>query len=293
MLFAKEVLQKYAARKKDENFESSMTPQAQRERELIRQAQNGNFMSYRQLLMDYRNVINSAISSSGLTTVMDHKTSVQEANKAFKQLIMKNYDLTKQIQPNTYIMNTLPKVLSKVKYTHRDFAGRKSDELTRYSETLASGRNMLRKELGREPSVDEVYGFIQNNMQTAKSMTKDHIRRIDALDRKELSGNVQIGSSDNTSGADFITLSDITNISKQTPEQIYESSLKNQRIEEIINKLPKIERRFIRNFYGIGEFKNKKADNLYSASVNNGMSYYEAKKTIDKFKEMLKSEGIL
>jgi hypothetical protein len=295
MLFAEEMLQKYAARKPAgfSGGEGQMDPQAEHERELIRRAQNGDFMAYKELQMAYRNVINSAVSSANLNSVMDYNTALQEGNKAFKELIMKNFDLTKPNKPSTYIIGQLPNVLRKVKYNNRDFAGRKSEELSMHSEIVNTARNFLQKELGRDPSVDETFNFVKNNLKTGKSLTPEKIKRIDALSRSELSGNVQIGGSDSSNGADFITLSDITNIESNTPEQVYETGLRNQRVESVINRLPKIERRFIRNFYGIGEFKNKKADSLYSASVNNGMTYYEAKKVVDKFKQMLKEEGIL
>jgi hypothetical protein len=296
MLFAEEVLQKYAAKKNNdiEDLESGMTPQAKHERELIRRyQQTDDFMALRELQSAYRGIINSSISQSGIASVMDRDTALQEANKAFRELVKKNYDLTKKIQPNTYIIGALPKALSKLKYSNRDFAVRKSDELTRLNETVTTAKNFLKQELGRDPSSPEIYHYIKDNFRTARNITEDKIKRIDALDRSELSGNVQIGQSDGSNGADYITLSDISNVDNRTPEEMYESQLNDQRIESIINKLPRTERRFIRNFYGIGEFKNNKASSLYQASTNNGMTYYEAKKVVDKFKQMLKDAGIM
>jgi hypothetical protein len=295
MLFADEILQKYAAKKQDPiNFENGMKPEAIQERELIRKAQSGDWMAFKDLQMRYRGTINSAVKKSGLTSAMDRDVALQESNKAFRNLIMNNFDLTKPVQPNTYIIEQLSNVLRKVKYNNKDFVSRKSEELSMHSEPVAIAKNFLRKELGREPSVDETYNFVKTQLRTGKSLTPEKIKRIEALDRNERSGNVQIGGTDSTSGADYITLQDITNIGSKTPEQIYEMNIKNQRIEEIINRLPKTERRFIRNYLGIGtEFKNKKADSLYNVSLNSGITYYEAKKVIEKFNQMLKEEGTL
>lgn len=293
-MFADEILMKYAARKANDfgNFEAGMTPQAQQERELIRRSQSGDFMATKELQRLYRNTINSSVSKSGLSSVMDQNSALQEANKAFKELVEKNFDLTKENQPNTYILNTLPKMLSKVKYANRDFASRKSEELTMHSEIVATARDFLKQELGREPSVDETYGFVKNKLRTGKSLTPEKIQRIDVLNRKELSGNARVGG-DSAGNADPITWTDITNIDDVSPEEVFETGLNNQRIDSIINQLPKTERRFIRNYYGIGEFQGRKAGSLNEASINNGMTYYEAKKVVDKFNNFMKNEGLI
>ncbi|MDF2841750.1 MAG: hypothetical protein K0R00_176 [Herbinix sp.] len=296
MLFAEEILQKYAARKKSDfgNMENGMKPEAIQERELIRKVQqNNDFMAFKELQMKYRNIINSSISKSGLTSVMDYNTALQESNRAFKELITKNFDLTKPVQPSTYIFDTLPNVLRKIKYNNRDFVARKSEELSMHSEVVATARNFLVKEYGRQPTIDEIDNFVKTQLGTGKSLTPEKIKRIDVLDRKELSGNVQVGGTDNTSGADFITWQDITNVNDETPEEAYEIGLRNQQLEEIINKLPKQERRFIRSYYGLGEFKGKKAASLYSASIDNGITYYEAGKVIDKFNQMRKDANLM
>lgn len=294
MLMSKDFLIKYAS-KQSNNFGGNKVGNdvAEKERELIRRAQSGDFMALKQLQMDYRGVISNAVSKSGLNSVMDYNSALQEGNRAFKELVTKNFDVTKDNKPSTYIIGQLPNYLKGVKYNNRDFAARKSEELSMQSEAVSTARNFLKKELGRDPSVQETFNFVQTNLRTGKSLTMDKIKRIDALDRRELSGNQQIGGTDSSQGASFITLSDLENVADTTPEQIYQTGLKNQRIESIINQLPRMERRLVRNFYQLGEFKGTKKESLSRVATNNNMTYYEAQKILDKMDKMLRDEGIL
>lgn len=287
----KTLLEKYA--NDLTSWENSLDDEDKKQRDLIRKSQNGDFLAYKQLKSSYQNIINKSISDAGLTSVMDFTTAQQEGSKAFRELIMKNFDLNKKVKPKTYIIGTLPLMLKKVKYDERDFAARKSRDLTMQSEVVSTAKNFLKQELGRNPSLSETYTFIKNNMSTGKSIDTNKIKKVEAYERRELSGNQQIGEETQADGAEYLTLQDITNVSDITPEQMYEANMKNQAIESVINKLPRMERRFIRSFYGIGEFKNKKANSLHQAALNNNMSYYEAQKTVSKFKKMLKDEGLI
>lgn len=292
MQLSQEILQKYAATNKVTTtgvgkFDEKTTY----ERELIRRAQGGDFMAFKELQILYHNVIVKAVTDSGLGTVMDNATALSEANKAFKDLVMKNFDLTKPNKPSTYFIGQLANVLRGVKYNHRDFVARKSEELSMHSEVVATARNFLKKELMREPSSQEIYGFVKNNLRTGKSLTVDKINRINALNRTEYSGDIQIGG-DTDKGADYITFEDVMNTSKKTPEEIMTISSENDKIERMIEQMPKRERRMLKNYYGLGEFKGQKNTSLNRVSVNNGMTYYEAQKALQNFRNLLMKEGI-
>ena len=297
-IYAQEFLEKLAASKKGDTF-THADPKAQRERDLIRKVQesSGNdFMAMNELIMSYRGTINNCVRNSGLTSVMDYDTAYQEGIKAFKELIKKNFDLNdKTARPNTYITGALLNSLRKVNNNNSDFGARKSEELQMKSKPKSVAEAFLTRELGRKPNYEETLGFIKTQMKTGKSITKENLQRIDMYNTKELSGSQQIGGGENTEGAEFLTLNDITNVKKETPEEMMSKQINDQRIIDHLRTftLSKNERRLIMHMYGMGQFEDKKANSLNHAAIDSGMTNYDAKKVLDRYKKSLKQNGLL
>jgi len=297
-LFSQEYLEKLAASKKEDGFLHT-DAKAEHERDLIRKVQESNgtdFFAMNELIQDYRGTINNATRSSGLTSVMDYETAYQEGIKAFKELIKKNFDLNdKTARPATYITGALLNSLRKVSNNSSDFGARKSEELQMKSKPKSVAEAFLTRQLDRKPDYDETLKFIKGQMRTGKSITKENLKRIDMYGTKELSGSQQIGGGENSEGAEFLTLNDITNVKKETPDEIMEKQMNEQRIFDHLRTftLNKNERVLIMNMYGMGKFENKKANSLNHAAINAGMTNYEAKKTLDRYKKSLEQNGLL
>jgi hypothetical protein len=299
ILFAQEYLEKLAAarNKKSENPYLHSDPKAAQERELIRKVQETNdFMAMNQLIMLYRGTINNCVRNSGLISVMDYDTAYQEGVKAFKEIIKKNFDLNnKDARPLTYITTTLTRQLQKVSNNSSDFGARKSEELQMKSKPQAVAEAFLERQLGRPATNEETLNFIQKKMNTGKSITLENLQRINMYKTKELSGSQIIGGDDRPDGAEALSLSDITNVKQKTPMEIMEEQMMEKRIEEHLKTftLNKDEKRLIMNMYGMGQFKGKKARSLNEAAINAGMTNYEAKKILDRYKKSLEQHGIL
>jgi hypothetical protein len=295
MIFSEQMLSKYAAARRGQNafekWEAELGPKERHERELVRRAQNGDFMAMKEILMLYNNVVQSSIRDSGLISVMDRASAEQEAINALKKIVLENIDLTKQTVPNTYIYGQLPNMMRTIKYENRDFAARKSSELTRHTEAVVSAESFLEKKLGRLPTSSEAMSYIKNNFDFSNKINKKQIERIQAYNRRELSGNVLMGAEGD---GENLTFADVLNVDKRTPGQYMEDTAKLGQVEDAIGKLPdKKQRRLIRSFYGLGEYKGRKASSLNDAAMISAMSYYDANKTLDQFRDILKKEGLI
>lgn len=284
-------LEKIAAKKKQTTI--GWSPEVERERELIKAVQeNDDFMAMKELLKAYQGTINKSIKKARLTSVMDYGTAQAEGVRAFKDLV-KTFDLNQKNKPITYFYGTLPQVLNKSRYNNRDLAARKSEDLTMKSENKATAESFLSRMDIENPTSDQTLKFIKTNLRGGKSITKENLDRINSYERRELSGNQQIGGKENTDGAEFITLNDITNIEDETPEQLLDRQYKQQQIEEYISKLNKNERRLLMSLYGLGPFKGKKAKSINEARLNANMSYYDANKVRNDFIAKLKQQNLL
>ena len=291
MLYADLYLKKYASTG-DNNFEDQFDDKTKEERALIRSSQNGDFMAFKKLQSKYQNIINKSVSQSRLNSVLDYETSQQEALNAFKELT-KSFDLTKPNKPSTYYYGTLPKALNKIKYKNKDFTARKSDDLTMKSEPVSTAIDFLKKENGdTEPTPTQISNFIKANLKVGKGITIDNINKIQNYQRKSLSGNDQVGG-DLSGNAEKLTLSDITDMDDKTPEKIMEEQMKQKEMEKIIATMNKQDRRVVMSFYGLGQFKTKKANSLAGAAYNGGLNYYEALKAIKSFQKKLEENGLM
>ncbi|MCX8074106.1 MAG: hypothetical protein N2749_00780 [Clostridia bacterium] len=294
-IFAQEYLEKLASAKKDDFVH--LDPKAQQERELIRRIQeNNDFMAMNQLIMEYRGVINNCVRGSGLTSVMDYDTAFAEGVKAFKEIVKNNFDLNnKEARPATYITSALTRQLQKVSNNVSDFGARKSEDLQMKSKSKAIAESFLQRQLGRKPTIDETFNFIQKKMKTGKGITRENLERLNLYDIKELSGSQIVGAGNAPDGAETLTFDDITNVKKKTPAEIMEEQMQQQMIENHLKKftLDKREKRLIMNMYGIGQFKNNKAKSINEAAINAGMTNYEARKVLDRFVKSLEQHGII
>jgi len=282
----KEMLEKIAVSNKKT---INMTEKAKKEIELINKVKTGatheaNFAT-KQLVKMYRNVIGQQAKESGLSSVVDPNIAHTFGVKILRDSISK-YDPSKGVQPNTYFQTNLNLAMRKEMGNHVDFAAKKTAELTQKNSHVIKATNLLRMQLGREPSNREIHSFITNEL--GKSVELKNIERIKSYNRNEYSGNARIGEDTN---ADFMTLMDIVNVDPVTPEQSYVQDLEKREWLEAIKKFPsKKERRFLYSVLGLGEFEGNAEKSINAAATNNNMSVYEAKKVRDKFLDMVRSK---
>ena len=283
-----ELIEKYAARKavKKSGFTEADIDQ---DRELIRRAQEqGDKFAMNELVRKYRGLITQSVQKSQLSFVMDNAMAQQYAVGIFKDLIKNNFDLKKENKPSTYLLTTLPEMLKKKRYEFMDTGARKSAELTRKNQYKFSAEEFLRRELNREPTIDEIYSYITDKSGLALKVDKKELIRINQLNRRELSGDEQVGGD---TQAEFLTLRDIKNVDRLSPEEVFNNSLLQQRIESVIqspaNNFTRQERKFIRYYAGLGEFKGRAAKSPNDAALSNGMTYYEARRILDRVRKLL------
>lgn len=263
----------------------SMDPQVKKERELIKAIQErDDKFAMKQLIREYRGVISQEVKRAQLGSVMDQDAAMGHGIAEFKKIIKKNFDLSKENKPITFIKNTLPLELQKRKNEYMDFGVRKSTELTRQAGNVSVATNFLTREYGREPKVNEIVSFIKNDMN--KKITSKQVQQIKDYERLEYSGDAVIGNIDGV--GDAITLMDTLNINRVSPESMLAKMEEEERIKKEMINFTRPERKLIYHVLGLGEFKNRPAKNLSQAATSNGMTYYDAKKIMNKLKERIK-----
>jgi predicted DNA binding protein len=278
----------YFSKIANETFNKGSNPQDKKERELIERIQKFNDgMAMMQLVDEYKGIINTCITESGITSAMDYSTAYSYATAEFRKIIRKNIDLNKQKgKISSSVFGFLKGELMKRKNENMNLTSRMSTDLQMKANYIGVADEALKRDLGRIGTAKETHDYITNIMK--KNIRVSDIGKIRERTRKELSGDQQVGGT--TEGADFITLSDLKNTSKTTPEDEYKKFLKEQQLEILLNKFSKKEKRIIMNALGIGEFKNKKAKNINELAINNGITHYEASKILKKYDILRKSE---
>ena len=289
MLYADRYLEKYASKQKSqiEIWESTLDPQGKEERELVRKYQQAKNpyekgMYLKQLKLKLRNVLSTYVTQSGATSTIDRDVALQLAETNLVSLL-DSFDLSKPNKLTTYLQSNLPNMLKKSKDNFRDMTSRRSEALSRTNQYVRTANKFLVNELSRTPTHDEIYDFVTNRM--GRKIQKDQIARNMMMDRTELNGNEIIGKGDDSS-AEPLSLLDIKHIGSQSPEEILKSQQSSQKVDTVLNRFGKRERIMLRKYYGLGEYKGKSV-NANKAATDAGMTYYEAKKTIDSFEKLM------
>lgn len=267
-------------------WELTLPLEKQRERQLIRAVKDhdGQF-EMKELIRLFKGAISNAIRSSQLTNVMNDTMANQYAIMEFREMIKKDFDLSVKVIPITYVTGALADRLKKRKYEFMNTTIKKSEELERESQYTSMSRNFLMKELDRMPTIEEEHSFIKH--QLGKNVSLNDVRKIREQEREEKSGDKQIGKD---VGADFMTLMDLKNVAKHSPEEIMENEMLKSKVESMIRRNPQFtraERRFLYARLGLGEYTGKNTANDNAAAIEAGMSYYEGRKTFEKLKEAL------
>lgn len=276
------LLEKFAASRKKYDDE--------KERDLIKRVQNfDDPFAYKELQRIYKPIIQKAIQDSNITSVMDYDTALVTAYKCFKTIIKDRFNLNNlTAKPSTYILNSLTAMLKKERFNNRDLILRKSEDLSMKSEYINTAEQFLQKELKRTPEPEEIHKFITNNLKFKISL--DEVKKIKNLEKRELSTDMPVG---NVEGAEYMTFGDLINAKNTTPEDLFNDFVKQQAIQEILSAMPKEERRLIMYFYGLGQFKDKKAKSLAHAALSSNMTYYRAKQVIEQFEQKLREKNLL
>jgi hypothetical protein len=292
MLYADQYLEKYANSQKEiEQWESTLDEKGRKERQLLRKYQQAKSLFEKNLLlkqlrMELRPVITKCVDQAGLATVVERDIAFQMAETHLKPLL-DSFDLSMKNKLSTYLYSQLPGQLLKEKYRYRDMTSRRSEALTMTNQYIRTANKFLSNELDRKPTEDEIFNFVTDKMNM--KIKKDQIGRNLMMDREEYNGNEMIGKGDD-SNAEALTLLDIKHVGSQSPEQMLKSQAKNDKIDELINKFGRNERKMLRRYYGLGEFKGRPT-NANNAATDSNMTYYQAKKVIADFEKMLDEHG--
>jgi hypothetical protein len=289
-MYTDNIIEKMALSKYSQDiteWESKQPPEVVRERRLIEKVQDFDDMfAMKELLRLYRGTISNAITSANLTSVMDLNTAQQYADKDFRTLV-KNFDLTIKIKPNSYITGQLPQMLKRARYENRSTVSRKNVDLEGKSEKVSTATLFLEKMYGRKPTTQEIFSHFKN-VGEDKISAKD-IQRIGDLTRKEKSADQKIG---NIQGAEHLTLGEVMDISAPSPADILKEQQKKAAIDNILmTRFTHTERKLIREYYGWTSNKSRNFNSINAAAVNNGMSSYNAKKILNQFLQYLKEAG--
>lgn len=279
-----DILQKIATSQNEMmEWEKTLEPAVKRERDLIRAVQErDDRFAMKELIRSYRGVINQQVRNTQLANIMDPNVAQQYGVSTFKEIIKTNFDLSHQVKPVTYITNTMDRLLKKRRYQMTDFVARKSEDLTMKSGYVAVADDFLKRELNRAPTDNETFDFIKNDM--GKKILLKNVQRIRQLTRRELSGDVQLGQGDT---GEYLTLMDVKNVGNVSAEDIFQNGLMGQKIENELAAFTRPERRLIRNYFGLGQFSNKRAKSLNEAATSNNMTYYEARRIVERLKTKL------
>lgn len=270
-----------------QDLTDNLDPKVKHERELILAVQqNNDKQALLELVRLYRGCISDCTRSVNFSKVMENDVAQSYAIKIFKKIIEEKFNLDVDVKPVTYITNVLTSELKKVKYGNMDEPARKSTNLTRISSYKMKADDFINREHSRKPSVDEEYDFITNEL--GLKVEKKDLGRLEKLQRRELSGNMRIGEDDSSAG--YMTLMDIKNVG-ESPEKIYENSLLNQKIDNILNEnFTRIERTLLREYFGLGQFNEKSRLKLSMLALDKGMTTNQANNLIERYVSIAKRE---
>lgn len=246
----------------------------------------------------FKGTIAKSIRDTGITSVISEDIAQQEALNKFKGILLR-YDVDQdkkpkkdRSKPNTFVTSSLKGELQKVRDKYSGSAVKMSEPLRGYNRSLYIAENMLKAQNdGKEPTTEELFNFMRNEMQlSGKKLNIDEINKIKKYRTKELSSSQIIGNT-NADGAEELSFADINNT--VSIEDTYNRMMEEQ---AIINKIRNFSddkqiRTLLMCYFGLGEFKFKKADNKSQAALAASMTYYDASKNIDSFINFLKKEN--
>lgn len=245
--------------------------------------------------LDNNGLFDRAVKQSSISSAMPDKIIAKNyAMTGARKLILENYNPDSGNNVRTYLDTSLAFNLRSEKYKNKGGAVFMGDAHEKHMEVIANVQNHIKLTTGKEPTAHDIYSALQSGVSTAgRGITLSEISKALKLTRKHLSGDVVIGS-DAAGGAESISLEDVVNVDKLTPEQLRNNaSFKNSIEKEIETIKNKHERIFLRSLYGIGQFSKTQSKTLNAAAMDSGLTNYQAKKVEQDFRQKLKTKGIL
>lgn len=265
-----------------------MTEKAKKERELIAKIQkNNDVFAMKTLLREYRGIIRQCVKDANLSSVMSDADAIAYAENQFKHIIKENYDLSKNIQPSTFVINSLTPKLRTLRYKNINTTSRMSSDLAMKAGYVAHAIPMLQRKGIENPSEKQIVEFVKKDMGRAPKFTQKEAARISGLSRTEVSADLDV-SQDSSSKS--MTLGDALNASNVSAKDLLEEKFLKDRIEEIIAgpNYTRNERIFLRRMYQIGPYKNIKPKNIHQAALNSGLADISARRALNKLEKELK-----
>lgn len=277
MISLNEYIEKYA-----------MEIDVEKERELIKKVQQNpnDALAWKQLNFRFKPVIQKAISSVGVYSNVNKDTLEAIASKEFKRSIL-NFDASKDNKPSTYITNNIVGLIRKTNdyNIHKTYM---PPDLTQKSPNVYNAKVHLKSMGIEDPTAEQLKDTISSVFK--KDMTISEINRIQSYTRDHYSSNLVVGSEDTGNAETF------GDINFQSSEQPMDEFIKEQRDEELLNKilnskLSKEDRDLFMESEGLGKYKNKGKISMASLAFNNNLgTAWEATKRINKIKEVLRNE---
>lgn len=292
-MFAEMLIEKLAENRKQDEKEKE-------ERELFQRFKTfGDPIALQRLLLLYKATMEISAKESGLTSAVGPETAYQMAQNEFIHIVKNKLNLGNTLsKPNSYIRTTLTQALSNQAKDNRPGAVRTSQSLEGFKTFINIAENQLKRQNGYEqPSDKEIYSYVKNVMKKGgKGFTKDVVKRIrEEYAFKELSGSMQFGNNGANSNAESLTYGEVfSNLKRTTPQQLIDEADTEKTVDKEIDEFTTTlaERRYLRQIYGVGIYKNTKASRNI-ASINNGITNYKGLLLEKSFQDHLKKKGIL
>ena len=265
-----------------------MTEKAKKERELIAKIQrNNDVFAMKTLLREYRSIIRNCVKEANLSSVMSEDDAMAYAENQFKHIIKENYDLSKNIQPNTFVIRSLAPKLKTLRYQNINTTSRMSSDLAMKAGYMSHAVPMLNRRGIENPSEKQIVDFVKKDMKKSPKFTQKEAARIMGLSRTEMSADTDISQD---SGNQSMTLGDALNVPAVSAQSLLEQKFLKDKIERIIAgpNYKRNERIFIRRMYRIGPYKNIDPKNIHQAALNSGIADVTARRTLTKLEKELK-----
>lgn len=267
----------------------AMTEKAKKERELIAKIQkNNDVFAMKQLLREYRSIIRKCVDDANLSAVMSRDDAMTYAENQFKHIIKENYDLSKNIQPNTFVIQSLSKKLKTLRYQNINQTSRMSSDLAMKAGYMRYAVPMLKRRGIEDPNEKQIVDFVKKDMKKSPRFTQKEAARIGGLSRTEVSADMDVSQD---SGSHSMTLGDALNVPQVSAQSLLEEKFLKDRIERIIAgpNYKRNERVFIRRMYRIGPYKNIDPKNIHQAALNSGIADVTARRALSKLEKELKN----
>jgi DNA-directed RNA polymerase specialized sigma subunit len=266
------------------------------EKALIKRYQmTKNPLVYKELERKYSGIIQKVIIDSGLTRFLADKATIQAHAIAAFQKALDTYSESKNVQPNTYIINTINYALRNYKNKESSDVFYRPEQMNRKISLYHTAIQQMRTDPNADMSDTSIVKYVKS-MKSAKGeslgkdFTRKDVKKIRENERTELMGNeiINAGSGEDIEVSEMFgnhATSTYDVIKKKNQETIIASILRDNK------QLTLKQKNYLKRLTGIGRIP--KAANESQARINSGVTTTEAYKAKQIMQEELKKRGMI